>query len=674
MKLLKNKKKIISLIITLLLVPTILLVFYKIHAATYNTDIKKYGVDNTGTSDTSRAFQKMLDASPAGSTIILPKGKYKLSKTVKMKDNIKLVAEEEVVIIGTGKNTLITTGNDNSFEGLEFEYCGAALSIHYKRGVTITSCKFTNNISYAAINFYAASSCKVQDSYFYDIRKYGILIDKGSKDITIDKNNFNNPKIFGGYTDAQISGHVYCLNGDKISVTNNTLKNSGGQGVIFAYNSSTGKGTTNSIASNNICQGNGQEGATIYGGDKKMTSGNSIIGNTCENNRFNQIEVWQTKNNIVKNNIVEESLSDTGNLGAICLYAATDTTVSGNTVVCAQNNGIDITAGSYKNIVSDNKVSNTNRMKNQNTPEKGNAILLDSGGKTPPQYITITNNTIASSGETINKSGINSTSNSNQHNKIYGNNITGYQYSVNENAVKTNETKWFRKSFRFFKFLPVILNLKEWVNIFKEIIDKIKFRRYVTKYKKTWRTTNANNDTTANNIFPPEKVSVGKMSYGQLNVFTWKVENEKLIIGNFVSIAPGVKFILGGNHRHDILLNFPCNYYYFGERGTSYSNGPIVVKDDVWFGMDVTILSGLTIGQGAIIAAGSVVTKSIPPYTIAGGNPAKIISYRFDEKLRQKLLDFDLCVIDKEFVERNLKDLNKKLDMETLENIINSKK
>ena len=64
----------------------------------------------------------------------------------------------------------------------------------------------------------------------------------------------------------QISGHVYCLNGSKIKVTNNILKNSGGQGVIFGYNSTTGKGTTDSVASNNKCVGNGQEGATIYGG------------------------------------------------------------------------------------------------------------------------------------------------------------------------------------------------------------------------------------------------------------------------------------------------------------------------------------------------------------------------------------------------------------------------
>ena len=203
----------------------------------------------------------------------------------------------------------------------------------------------------------------------------------------------------------------------------------------------------------------------------------------------------------------------------------------------------------------------------------------------------------------------------------------------------------------------------------KEIIDKIKSRRDMDRYKNKWRELNAHNDTDANNVFPAEKVSVGKMSYGQLNVFTWKVKNEKLVKGSFVSIAPGVKFILGGNHRHDVLLNFPLNYYYFGERGTSYSNGPIVVEDDVWIGMDAIILSGLTIGQGAVIAAGSVVTKSIPPYAIAGGNPAKVINYRFDQKLRQKLLDFDFSVIDKEFVVKNLADLNKELDIETLDNI-----
>ena len=61
--------------------------------------------------------------------------------------------------------------------------------------------------------------------------------------------------------------------------------------------------------------------------DKKVTSGNSLINNTCKNNRFNQIEVWQANNNIVKNNTVEESIAGVGNLGAICLYDTSGTTV-----------------------------------------------------------------------------------------------------------------------------------------------------------------------------------------------------------------------------------------------------------------------------------------------------------------------------------------------------------
>ena len=108
----------------------------------------------------------------------------------------------------------------------------------------------------------------------------------------------------------------------------------------------------------------------------------------------------------------------------------------------------------------------------------------------------------------------------------------------------------------------------------------------MSKYKNELRKKNVHNDTYANNVFPIEKVSVGRMSYGPLNVFTWLNKNEELIIGNFVSIAPGVKFILGGNHRHDVLLNFPINYYYYGERGTSYSKGKVVLEDDVWIGMD----------------------------------------------------------------------------------------
>lgn len=80
------------------------------------------------------------------------------------------------------------------------------------------------------------------------------------------------------------------------------------------------------------------------------------------------------------------------------------------------------------------------------------------------------------------------------------------------------------------------------------------------------------------------------------------------------------------------------------------SKGDIVIHDDVWIGYGAIITSGLEIGQGAVIAAGSVVTKNIPPYAIVGGNPAHIIRYRFDEELRLKLCTLDLSKIDVETI------------------------
>jgi len=434
MKFIKNKTVIIVLILVAMIASTFVIINRTKNASLHNT--KKYSVDTTGKTDTTLAFQKMVDSYPQGSTIKLPKGKYSLHNTVKLKDGIKLVAKGNVNIVGTGKNTLFSVGNTNSFQGIDFQNCDTAINVSQKKGLKVTDCKFTNKINFAAINFSNASDCSVTNSSFYDISKYGILIDKDSSNITVDKNNFDNPKVFGGYKKEQISGHVYCLNGTKIKVTNNVLKNSGGQGVIFAYNSGTGKGTTDSIASNNRCEGNGQEGATIYGGSDKVTKRNSLIGNTCKNNRFNQIEIWQSNNNLVKNNTVEESIAGVGNLGAICLFDTFETTCIGNKVLSAQNNGIDITSGSYKCFVTNNIISNTGGNKS-NAVEKGNGILLDSNGKTQPQYITIKNNKISSSKGTIAKSGIYSTANTLQHNKIANNKISGYNTGLHKYARMT---------------------------------------------------------------------------------------------------------------------------------------------------------------------------------------------------------------------------------------------
>ena len=110
---------------------------------------------------------------------------------------------------------------------------------------------------------------------------------------------------------------------------------------------------------------------------------------------------------------------------------------------------------------------------------------------------------------------------------------------------------------------------------------------------------------------------------------------DKLIIGKFCSIAAEVRFIMnGGNHPTDWLTTFPFPIFGNGwetalpERWPT--KGDTIVGNDVWIGYGALIMPGVTIGDGAIIAAGSVVTKNVLPYTIVGGNPAQVIRNRFD--------------------------------------------
>jgi virginiamycin A acetyltransferase len=110
-------------------------------------------------------------------------------------------------------------------------------------------------------------------------------------------------------------------------------------------------------------------------------------------------------------------------------------------------------------------------------------------------------------------------------------------------------------------------------------------------------------------------------------------------IGSFCSIARDVT-IQEYNHRTDTLSTYYLEKNFFGGKnsGEISSKGPIVIGNDVWVGAKSIILSGVTIGDGALIAAGSVVTKNVPAYAIAGGNPAKIIKYRFEQIVIERLL------------------------------------
>lgn len=121
---------------------------------------------------------------------------------------------------------------------------------------------------------------------------------------------------------------------------------------------------------------------------------------------------------------------------------------------------------------------------------------------------------------------------------------------------------------------------------------------------------------------------------------------DKLIIGKFCAIAKDVKFIMNGaNHANAGFSTYP--FYIFGngwekaapKAGDLPYKGNTNIGSDVWIGYDATIMPGVQIGNGAIIASKSVVTSDVPAYSLVGGNPAKVIKYRFDEQTIQALQD-----------------------------------
>ena len=100
------------------------------------------------------------------------------------------------------------------------------------------------------------------------------------------------------------------------------------------------------------------------------------------------------------------------------------------------------------------------------------------------------------------------------------------------------------------------------------------------------------------------------------------------------------------------------------------TKGPIIISDDVWIGFGCLILSGVKIGQGAVVAAGSVVTKDIEPYAIVGGTPAKFIKYRFDKEIRDKLLKIDFSKIDDNFILENKEHLYDEINADNIDEFL----
>lgn len=148
---------------------------------------------------------------------------------------------------------------------------------------------------------------------------------------------------------------------------------------------------------------------------------------------------------------------------------------------------------------------------------------------------------------------------------------------------------------------------------------------------------------------------IGSYSKDNICIYYWRDGNQDqngnpidecfLDVGKFTSISGGLHVILGGRHSPNFISQYPFGKTNWGVinkhdgKGQPWSRGGVKIGSDVWIATGVTILDGITVGDGAVLASNSVITKDVPPYAIVGGNPAKVIKYRFDEKTIEKLLE-----------------------------------
>jgi acetyltransferase-like isoleucine patch superfamily enzyme len=134
------------------------------------------------------------------------------------------------------------------------------------------------------------------------------------------------------------------------------------------------------------------------------------------------------------------------------------------------------------------------------------------------------------------------------------------------------------------------------------------------------------------------EVGEGTYGYPEINFYD---AGAKLIIGKYCSFAPKVTILLGGEHHHDWVSSYPFSLMQEEASelpGYPMTKGDVAIGNDVWIGYEALILSGVTIGDGAVIAARSLVAKNVEPYSIVGGVPAKHLRFRFDQETVNELM------------------------------------
>jgi virginiamycin A acetyltransferase len=177
------------------------------------------------------------------------------------------------------------------------------------------------------------------------------------------------------------------------------------------------------------------------------------------------------------------------------------------------------------------------------------------------------------------------------------------------------------------------------------------------------------------------KYSIGKFSYGDSSrgecppIIVGSEGKATIKIGKFCSVGAGVTILLNSDHRTDWITTYPFKRIlqkknYSAQSENTFSKGDVIIGNDVWIGIDSLILSGVRIGDGAVIGAHSVVTHDVEPYTVTAGNPARAVRKRFDQETIDKLIkihwwdwefqrvkeNLPLLLSDnlKEFIEKNV--------------------
>jgi acetyltransferase-like isoleucine patch superfamily enzyme len=138
------------------------------------------------------------------------------------------------------------------------------------------------------------------------------------------------------------------------------------------------------------------------------------------------------------------------------------------------------------------------------------------------------------------------------------------------------------------------------------------------------------------------RVILGEGSAGVPKIRDYVLDDSRLIVGNYTSLAGGSVIMLGGYHGLDRVTTYPHRMMMglpgAGEDGIPEIRGDTRIGSDAWIVTESVIMSGVSIGDGAVVATGAVVMRDVPPFAVVAGNPARQVRWRFSEEQREALL------------------------------------